>query len=50
MKSNDYKYYHTSEKRIKEPQSGNDFPMLKNSDFRLDHNCRDRAAVARNFC
>jgi hypothetical protein len=26
------------------------YPMLKNSDFRLDHNCRDRAAVTRNFC
>jgi hypothetical protein len=24
--------------------------VLKNSDFRLDHNCRDRAAVMRNFC
>ena len=24
--------------------------LLKNSDFRLDHNCRDRAAVTRNFC
>jgi hypothetical protein len=23
--------------------------LLKNSDFRLDHNCRDRAAVTRNF-
>ena len=24
--------------------------LLKNSDFRLDHNCRDHAAVTRNFC
>jgi hypothetical protein len=24
--------------------------LLKNSDFGLDHKCRDRAAVMRNFC
>jgi hypothetical protein len=24
--------------------------LLKNSDFRLDHNSRDRAALTRNFC
>ena len=32
MKSNDYEYYHTTEKRLKGPQSGN-FPMLKTRIF-----------------
>jgi hypothetical protein len=42
MKSKDDKHGHTTEKRLKEPQIGNDFPMLKNSDFRGNHNSEDR--------
>jgi hypothetical protein len=49
MKSNIYKYNHTSEKRLKEPQTYDDFPMLKNSNLRGDHNSEDRWQPRRKF-